>query len=358
MPRAPRRESKTILSLSPACYAAVMPIREMPDVYCTTHFRCPKIRPQLRQTHLSAPRRRSGARLYLRLRRALPLAPPTAVWLLLAFHGFLWPHLAYRLACRAKEPFKAEIRNLLIDSAFGGFWAAMMAFNALPAIVILSMMSMNNIASAGKALFVKGLAIQLTTAMLTAALLGFPFHPHSTALQIYLCLPMIYLYPTLLGLVTYRTAKRLAEKKQELQRISTRDGLTGLYNRRHWEHLLHRQFDSCRRYQDNATLILMDIDRFKTINDTFGHALGDEALAALAEELLIGMRNVDIVGRYGGDEFGAVLPNTSAEQAGIVLRRIQQRLDAVSFKEAPQLRLQISAGIADYHPRWAAILTG
>ncbi|CAI0757845.1 Probable diguanylate cyclase AdrA [Serratia marcescens] len=223
-----------------------------------------------------------------------PLAPPTAVWLLLAFHGFLWPHLAYRLACRAKDPFKAEIRNLLIDSAFGGFWAAMMAFNALPAIVILSMMSMNNIASAGKTLFVKGLVIQLATAMLTAALLGFPFHPHSTALQIYLCLPMIYLYPTLLGLVTYRTAKRLAEKKQELQRISTRDGLTGLYNRRHWEHLLHRQFDSCRRYQDNATLILMDIDRFKTINDTFGHPLGDEALAALAEELLIGMRNVDI----------------------------------------------------------------
>jgi diguanylate cyclase len=221
-----------------------------------------------------------------------PLAPPTAVWLLLAFHGFVWPHLAYHRACRAKDPFKAEIRNLLIDSAFGGFWAAMMAFNALPAIVILSMMSMNNIASAGKALFVKGLAIQLAVAALTGALLGFPFHPHSTPLQIYLCLPMIYLYPTLLGLVTYRTAKRLAEKKQELQRISTRDGLTGLYNRRHWEHLLHRQFDSCRRYQDNATLILMDIDRFKTINDTFGHALGDEALAALAEELLIGLRRI------------------------------------------------------------------
>lgn len=193
---------------------------------------------------------------------------------MLAFHGFLWPHLAYRLACRAKDPFKAEIRNLLIDSAFGGFWAAMMAFNALPAIVILSMMSMNNIASAGKTLFVKGLAMQLATAAFTAALLGFPFHPYSTPLQVYLCLPMIYLYPTLLGLVTYRTAKRLAEKKQELQRISTRDGLTGLYNRRHWEHLLHRQFDSCRRYQDKATLILMDIDRFKTINDTFGHALG------------------------------------------------------------------------------------
>ena len=116
-------------------------------MYIAPHFRCPKIRPQLRQTHLSAPRRRSGARLYLRLRRTLSLGSAHGGLAIAGLSRFLWPHLAYRLACRAKDPFKAEIRNLLIDSAFGGFWAAMMAFNALPAIVILSMMSMNNIAS-------------------------------------------------------------------------------------------------------------------------------------------------------------------------------------------------------------------
>lgn len=275
----------------------------------------------------------------------------TAPWLwgVLIFHGFIWPHLAYQWARRSAMPFKAEIRNLLIDSFFGGLWVATMVFNALPSVVILSMMGMNNIASAGKSLFFKGLIVQAVSALAISALLGFPFQPQSTPLQIYLCLPMIYLYPTLLGLVTYRTAKRLAEKKQELLRISMRDGLTGLYNRRHWEHLLHHQFDSCRRYQHSATLILMDIDRFKTINDTFGHALGDEALAVLAEELLIGLRAVDIVGRYGGDEFGAVLPNTSAEQASIALLRIQERLNDIIFREAPQLKLNISAGIADYH---------
>lgn len=196
------------------------------------------------------------------------------LWVLLILHGFIWPHLAYQWARRSSQPFKAEIRNLLIDSFFGGLWVAMMAFNALPSVVILSMMGMNNIAAAGKPLFFKGLAAQLAGALTIGALMGFPFQPESTASQVYLCLPMIYLYPILLGLVTYRTAKRLAEKKQELLRISMRDGLTGLYNRRHWEHLLHHQFDSCRRYQHTATLILMDIDRFKTINDTFGHALG------------------------------------------------------------------------------------
>ncbi|WP_273849871.1 diguanylate cyclase [Serratia liquefaciens] len=258
------------------------------------------------------------------------------LWVLLILHGFIWPHLAYQWARRSSQPFKAEIRNLLIDSFFGGLWVAMMAFNALPSVVILSMMGMNNIAAAGKPLFFKGLGAQLAGALTIGALMGFPFQPESTASQVYLCLPMIYLYPILLGLVTYRTAKRLAEKKQE--------------------HLLHHQFDSCRRYQHTATLILMDIDRFKTINDTFGHALGDEALAVLAEELLIGLRAVDIVGRYGGDEFGAVLPNTSAEQASIALLRIQERLNEVIFREAPQLRLNISAGIADYHGEMSGYL--
>ncbi|OMQ25527.1 diguanylate cyclase [Serratia oryzae] len=277
-----------------------------------------------------------------------PLHPPFAVWLLLAFNGFVWPHIAYQWSIRSDKPFATEIRNLLIDALMGGAWVAAMGFNALPAVVILSMMSMNNIASGGLPLFFKGLAAQIIGAVLTSAVLGFPFYPQTTPQQLYLCLPMIFIYPTFLGFVTYRTAKHLAEKKRELLRISMRDGLTGLYNRRHWEHLLHNEFDGCQRYGRKATLILMDIDHFKTINDTFGHALGDEALIVLAEELLLGLRVVDIVGRYGGDEFGAVLPNTSAEQASQALKRIQESLNVIAFREAPELRLHISAGIAEY----------
>ncbi|TQI79429.1 diguanylate cyclase [Serratia fonticola] len=279
-----------------------------------------------------------------------PLHPPISIWILLFAHGFIWPHIAYQWSIRSDAPFPTEVRNLMIDALMGGMWVALMEFNALPAVVILSMMGMNNIASGGHTLFFKGLVAQITGAILTSALLGFPFHPQTTPLQVYLCLPMIFIYPVFLGLVTYRTAKRLAEKKQELLRISMRDGLTGLYNRRHWEHLLHNEFDSCRRYDHAATLILMDIDRFKTINDTFGHALGDEAIIVLAEELVLGLRAVDIVGRYGGDEFGAVLPNTTAEQASQALKRIQDRLNEIIFHEAPELKLNISAGIADYRP--------
>lgn len=285
-----------------------------------------------------------------------PLHPPIGVWILLVINGFIWPHIAYQWAIRSENTYATEIRNLLIDALLGGMWIAIMQFNALPAVVILSMMGMNNIASGGPSLFLKGLGAQIVGALATSAILGFPFTPQSTPLQVYLCLPMIFIYPIFLGYVTYQTAKRLAEKQQELLRISMRDGLTGLYNRRHWEHLLHNEFDSCQRYNHTATLILMDIDHFKTVNDTFGHGLGDEALIVLAEELLLGLRAVDIVGRYGGDEFGAVLPNTSAEQASLALHRIQQRLNEVVFREAPGLKLNISAGIADYRPEMPGYL--
>lgn len=279
-----------------------------------------------------------------------PSHPPVGVWILLALNGFIWPHVAYQWSIRSEDAYATETRNLLIDTLLGGMWVAIMGFNALPAAVIVSMMGMNNIASGGPALFLKGLVTQIVGALATSTLLGFPFTPQSTPLQVYLCLPMIFIYPVFLGYVTYQTAMRLAEKQQELLRISMRDGLTGLYNRRHWEHLLHNEFDSCRRYNHAATLILMDIDHFKVINDTFGHGLGDEALIVLAEELVLGLRALDIVGRYGGDEFGAVLPNTSAEQASLVLHRIQERLNEVTFREAPGLKLNISAGVADYRP--------
>lgn len=291
-----------------------------------------------------------GIGFFCVLATILPLQPPLAVWVLLVFNGFIWPHIAYQRSIRAEKPFITETNNLLIDATLGGIWAAIMGFNALPSAVILSMMGMNNIASGGLSLFFKGLVAQIAAAVLTSAALGFPFYPQTTPMQVYICLPMLFIYPTFLGFVTYNTARHLAEKKQELLRISMRDGLTGLYNRRHWEHLLHNEFDSCRRYDRKATLILIDLDHFKTINDTFGHALGDEALIVLAEELLLGLRVVDIVGRYGGDEFGAVLPNTNADQASQALKRIQDRLDEIIFREAPELKLRISAGIADYQP--------
>src|SRR5471032_957376 len=197
-----------------------------------------------------------------------PLHP--LVWLLLFFNGFIWPHIAYLMAIRASTPFKTEIRNLLIDAIFGGVWLAAMGFNALPSAVIVSMMGMYNIAAGGKTLFFKCIFAQIAVACAVFLLTEVPFQPETTPLQLYLCLPMIIIYPIFLGNVTFRTSRKLAEHKQAIMQISVRDGLTGLYNRRHWESLLDNEIESHRRYHHKTTLVLIDIDHFKEINDNYG----------------------------------------------------------------------------------------
>ncbi|MGC6386083.1 diguanylate cyclase [Ewingella sp. S1.OA.A_B6] len=270
-----------------------------------------------------------------------------AVWLMLLLNGFLWPHIAYLMAIRASNPFKTEIRNLKIDAALGGVWLAAMGFNALPSAVIISMMGMNNIAAGGKTLFFKCILAQAVVALAVFLLTEIPFQPETTPLQLYLCLPMIVIYPILLGNVTFRTSRRLSEHKNAIMQISVRDGLTGLYNRHHWESLLDNEIESHRRYNYKTTLVLIDIDHFKEINDNYGHNVGDQAIILLAQELQQAMRVADIIGRYGGDEFAAILPHSTAEQAKKAMERLQSRLDNDLFPNHPELRVHVSAGIAE-----------
>lgn len=269
------------------------------------------------------------------------------VWLLLFLNGFIWPHIAYMMATRANTPFKTEIRNLQIDAIFGGVWLALMGFNALPSAVIISMMGMNNIAAGGKTLFFKCIIAQAAVALTVFFLVDTPFQPETRPFQLYLCLPMIVIYPIFLGNVTFRTSRKLAEHKQAIMQISVRDGLTGLYNRRHWESLLDNEIESHRRYHHKTTLVLIDIDHFKEINDNYGHSIGDQAIILLAQELQQTMRAADIIGRYGGDEFAAILPHSTAEQAQKAMERLQSRLDNDLFPHHPELRVHISAGIAE-----------
>ncbi|MBV6816482.1 diguanylate cyclase [Rahnella sp. PD12R] len=272
---------------------------------------------------------------------------PVWLWLLLFLNGFIWPHIAYWKAKRSATPFNSEINNLKADAIFGGIWIAMMGFNALPSATIFAMMGMNNISAGGQRLFFRCVIAQITVAIALLLVADIPFMPETTPFQLYLCLPMIMIYPIFLGNVTYRTSRKLAEHKQAIMQISVRDGLTGLYNRRHWESLLNTELESFRRYRHKTTLVLIDIDHFKAINDNYGHSVGDQAIILLAQELQHTMRAADIIGRFGGDEFAAILPHSTELQARRAIERLQIRLDNSLFPQHPDLRIHISAGIAE-----------
>lgn len=135
-----------------------------------------------------------------------------------------------------------------------------------------------------------------------------------------------------------------------LERLATQDPLTGLSNRRHFLDLATRGFDQAQRYRRPLSAIMLDIDHFKEINDTFGHAAGDKILRAVADRLVNVMRKVDILARYGGDEFIILLPETSQEGARRLAERLRTALTCQPETiENTSVLLSASMGISSTH---------
>jgi diguanylate cyclase (GGDEF)-like protein len=145
----------------------------------------------------------------------------------------------------------------------------------------------------------------------------------------------------------------LGEKNRELEQLSISDGLTGLFNHRHLQDVVHEEFERARRTGEPLSVVMLDLDHFKRVNDLYGHPAGDRVLQDLAEILRHTAREIDKLGRYGGEEFLAVLPDTEPEAAAIFAERVRERVAHHLFPvgRGEPLRLTVSCGTATYpHP--------
>ncbi|MHB8067408.1 MAG: GGDEF domain-containing response regulator [Desulfobaccales bacterium] len=138
---------------------------------------------------------------------------------------------------------------------------------------------------------------------------------------------------------------------EKVRRLAIRDGLTGLYNYRYFWEVLHREVELARRYQRLLTLLFLDIDDFKKVNDTLGHRVGDLVLKALGTFLLEAVRHADLVCRYGGEEFVVLLSETGYEQALTSAERLRDGVSQIMV-EVPEEKLQftISIGVSELKP--------
>jgi diguanylate cyclase len=142
--------------------------------------------------------------------------------------------------------------------------------------------------------------------------------------------------------------------------LSSRDVLTGLANRRSFELALAREVDRVARSGEPALLLMLDIDHFKRVNDTFGHAAGDQVLRAVATALLDCVRPMDLVARIGGEEFAIVLPNCPALFGATVAERVRRRVEqapVVVGAGGQQIDVTISIGGA-FAPQWVRSTPG
>ncbi len=145
-----------------------------------------------------------------------------------------------------------------------------------------------------------------------------------------------------------RLQDELEEKNRALERLSVSDGLTGLYNHRHIHGLLHEEFERVKRTGDLLTVAMFDLDHFKSVNDTYGHQAGDRVLQEVAGILRENAREMDRFGRYGGEEFLVVLPETGIDDGAVFVERVRRDVARRPFEvgRSEPLHLTVSAGVA------------
>lgn len=139
---------------------------------------------------------------------------------------------------------------------------------------------------------------------------------------------------------------KLQEQLEYINEIATRDKLTSVYNRHMFEELLNKEMQRARRYTRPLSLVMVDADFFKEINDRYGHQTGDAVLKELAGMLVSNLRDSDIIARWGGEEFVAILPDTTQEAAAALAEALRVKIARSSFAE--NIQLTCSFGITSY----------
>ena len=159
-------------------------------------------------------------------------------------------------------------------------------------------------------------------------------------------------YLLALGVASYAYGKTARELEERLRSAAGTDSLTMLMNRRRMSERLAEEVARVRRSRNALSLILLDIDRFKTINDDHGHAQGDRVIASVADVLRASVRRVDMVSRWGGEEFLILLPDTDVQAAAELAERIRGQVTArVRRHETSETRVTVTSGIATLRPR-------
>lgn len=140
--------------------------------------------------------------------------------------------------------------------------------------------------------------------------------------------------------------RALIESVLKLEKHSTTDGLTGLKNRKFFNKALQTETEEAQRHKHNLSMIFIDLDHFKNVNDTHGHQAGDEVLRKVADTLKLNIRKADLAARYGGEEMVILLPHASLEEAMKIAEKLRLEIENLTFETSNELKVTASFGVA------------
>ncbi len=274
------------------------------------------------------------------------LAMPWPAWAWTVFCGLVWPHVAYHLhARRSRNPSDAELRNLTIDSALTASLLPLMHFTLLPSVMLLTVAAADKISSGVRGLWRYSFPAMAIGLLATGLLTGFQTR-FDTSMEVLLaCLPMLVVHTLAVAMGAYHLIRRVQLQNLRLDTLSRFDVLTGLENRGHWQEQALALLGKHHAGRCEATLVLIDADHFKSINDNYGHAAGDDVLRGIADVLRRVVPAGGHAGRLGGDEFAVVLPFPESD-ARAIAESLRAGVTAMTFSEWPDLNCTVSIGLA------------
>ncbi|MCK9382039.1 MAG: diguanylate cyclase [Sulfuritalea sp.] len=297
------------------------------------------------------------------------------VWALLVLQFLIYPHLMHWRSRKAADREQSELNNMAVDAVMCGAWAAGLGFPLWISTAMFLANLLNHTITRGASGVLICLLAFAAGALASTTVIAFHVSTDTNGLVTLASMIGLAGYLSLIGIEFFAYIRQLHsvqetldqqrktleganailhdqigkihDLQEKLREQANRDSLTGLFNRRYLEGTLERELARCRREGAPLTMVLLDIDHFKLVNDTYGHQAGDEVLRVFGRLLLEHARIEDIVCRYGGEEFLLVLPKMPLD---IALERAAQLLQI--FRETIvshgdlRIRIRASIGIA------------
>ena len=247
-------------------------------------------------------------------------------WALMIVTCLLWPQIALFRARLSADTYRAEKHNLLIDSAIAGMWVPPMHFNLLPSVVLVTVTTFDKLSSGMRRLWLQSLPGLFGAAALAALILRPPLQLQSSLLVIVCTLPLLIVHTLSSSMASYRLIRTVSRQNKLLEHLRRTDAQTGLYAREHWQEQADAALQLFHVGGQPACLLMIDVDHFKRVNDTYGHTAGDEVIRAVGQLIRDCIRIEDSAGRYGGDEFAVLCGNIGPQGARAVAERIRTQL--------------------------------
>lgn len=261
-----------------------------------------------------------------------------------------WPHLAFGLARAAANPFRVERRNLIVDTVLVGVSLPLMSFSLLPS-VILVLVALFDRVNLGVRRLARDALIGVVASAAVATLLLRPGLALESPLPVVLaCLPLLAVHMLSVSLGMNRYVQIVVRQNRELETAHRTDQQTSLFTRAHWMTLAEEALADVRARKTSAAVFVIDLDRFKQINDTHGHLVGDAVITAASLAIRQSLRQEDAAGRYGGDEFTVLCRGTTPAEAEGLAQRLHERIAAIRVRQVPDLVVGSSIGVAMASP--------